>query len=115
MFHNFVLSLRATKYSRRIRSAWTEIERPSAFASASSCAATCKGNLARTTLDFVEVLDIACRLSKFGKLGKSWEKHFCGCDSVSPEVKKSRINIGEKNGGDDETRTRDLCRDRAAF
>jgi hypothetical protein len=28
---------------------------------------------------------------------------------------KTRINAGEKNGGDDETRTRDLCRDRAAF
>jgi hypothetical protein len=24
-------------------------------------------------------------------------------------------NLIEKNGGDDETRTRDLCRDRAAF
>ena len=28
---------------------------------------------------------------------------------------KTRINTGEKDGGDDETRTRDLCRDRAAF
>jgi hypothetical protein len=28
---------------------------------------------------------------------------------------ETRLNTGEKNGGDDETRTRDLCRDRAAF
>ena len=25
------------------------------------------------------------------------------------------LQVIEKNGGDDETRTRDLCRDRAAF
>jgi hypothetical protein len=25
------------------------------------------------------------------------------------------LQVFEKNGGDDETRTRDLCRDRAAF
>jgi hypothetical protein len=32
---------------------------------------------------------------------------------IAPIFQKSRISFG-KNGGDDETRTRDLCRDRVA-
>ena len=31
------------------------------------------------------------------------------------ENEESRITTGEKNGGDDETRTRDLCRDRGSI
>jgi hypothetical protein len=30
------------------------------------------------------------------ELGKSWENHFCRSDPVSPDMKKRRINIGEK-------------------
>ena len=31
------------------------------------------------------------------------------------EAPRSNLQVAERNGGDDETRTRDLCRDRAAF
>jgi Phage integrase family len=36
-------------------------------------------------------------------------------DTRSPEVAISSSQVVEKNGGDDGTRTRGLCRDRAAF
>jgi integrase len=36
-------------------------------------------------------------------------------DTKPPEVGAGVLQAIEKNGGDDETRTRDLCRDRAAF
>jgi hypothetical protein len=45
------------------------------------------------------------------RLAKAFLWELC----VFGEDAKSLINTGEKNGGDDETRTRDLCRDRAAF
>ena len=38
-----------------------------------------------------------------------------GNDTKSPEGAILSSQSIEKNGGDDETRTRDLCRDRAAF
>jgi hypothetical protein len=38
----------------------------------------------------------------------SWQSEF-----LREHYVRSRENIGEKNGGDDETRTRDVCRDRA--
>jgi len=46
------------------------------------------------------------------KVGKSLANDFLAEYSVSPS-RKTPIIIGEKNGGDDETRTRDLCRDSA--
>jgi hypothetical protein len=33
----------------------------------------------------------------------------------APEKKRNQCNSFGRNGGDDETRTRDLCRDRAEF
>jgi hypothetical protein len=35
--------------------------------------------------------------------------------SCFADLANARINIGEKDGGDDETRTRDFCRDGARF
>ena len=37
--------------------------------------------------------------------------------NVTKQVERAILSsqLTEKNGGDDETRTRDLCRDRAAF
>jgi hypothetical protein len=34
---------------------------------------------------------------------------------VQRSKNENHSQLAEKNGGDDETRTRDLCRDRAAF
>jgi hypothetical protein len=34
---------------------------------------------------------------------------------ISPDLLDVRVQVLEKNGGDDGTRTRGLCRDRAAF
>jgi hypothetical protein len=36
-------------------------------------------------------------------------------DTKPPETAIPLLQVDEKNGGDDGTRTRDLCRDRAAF
>jgi hypothetical protein len=36
-------------------------------------------------------------------------------DTKLSEGVTTELQVLEKNGGDDETRTRDLCRDRAAF
>jgi hypothetical protein len=37
-------------------------------------------------------------------------------DDTNPQTERVPFpQVYEKNGGDDETRTRDLCRDRAAF
>jgi hypothetical protein len=59
-----------------------------------------------------------------GLAGKSWpvvrdEKSGEGYDTKDDTNgnydEKPFVQLIEKNGGDDETRTRDLCRDRAAF
>jgi hypothetical protein len=45
--------------------------------------------------------------------GKSVANRFEGMPSCFADLANARINIGEKDGGDDETRTRDFCRDGA--
>ena len=50
--------------------------------------------------------------------GGSWHavgKNELGKDLDFRPGRNAHVNTGEKSGGDDETRTRDLCRDRAAF
>jgi Phage integrase family len=51
----------------------------------------------------------------FGAGQSRTERYDTNHDTIAVVTTSSGSYVAEKNGGDDETRTRDLCRDRAAF
>jgi hypothetical protein len=74
--------------------------------------------IAKSEVDLINQawrIELRRRSAVLRGVGKKLGKAFSRVHAFLPNAMKSRINIGEKYGGDDETRTRDLCRDRAAF